>query len=296
MNKRVGIGIVAAAAALAATAVAVVPGIASGSSGTQADLHPAVLGQGLQLVAHLSGASEFPPPSTLSKGTGTAVITIDPNSNQICWFIAVSGLEEVPVLAHIHEGAFNVAGPVRVNLFPPLPPQNGTSTGCVTDPVFAPLIAANPAGFYVNVHALPTWPAGAIRGQLSASPQATVFLPVPARAYDSRLAGGKLQAGETRIIPLSSGKDINGALLSAVPPGATSAIVNLTITDTEGAGFVKMYSAGIPEPATSSINWSESNQNLAVSTPVAVDTTANVKITGGVNATNVVIDVIGFMF
>jgi CHRD domain len=296
MNKRVGIGIVAAAAALAATAVAVVPGIASGGSGTKADLHPDVLGQGLQLVAHLTSASEFPPPSTLSKGTGTAIITIDPNTNQICWNIAVSGLEEAPILAHIHEGAFNVAGPVRVNLFPPLPPQNGTSTGCVTDATFAPLIAANPAGFYVNVHTLPSWPAGAIRGQLAASPQATVFLPVPARAYDSRTAGGKLEAGETRIIPLATGKDSNGTLLPAVPAGATAAIVNLTITDTEGAGFVKMYSAAIPEPATSSINWSESNQNLAVSTPVGVDATANVKITGGVNATNVVIDVIGYTF
>jgi hypothetical protein len=296
MNKRVGVAIVAAAAALAATAVAVVPGIASGSSGAQADLHPAVLGQGLQLAAHLSGASEFPPPPTLSKGAGTAVITIDPNSNQICWIIAVSGLEEVPVLAHIHEGAFNVAGPVRVNLFPPLPPQNGTSTGCVTDAINAPLIAANPGNFYVNVHTLPSWPAGAVRGQLSASPQATVFLPVPARAYDSRLAAGKLQPGETRIIPLATGKDTSGALLPAVPAGATAAIVNLTITNTEGAGFVKMYSAAIPEPATSSINWSESDQNLAVSTPVAVDATANVKVTGGVNPTNFVIDVIGFTF
>ncbi|HEY1278411.1 MAG TPA: CHRD domain-containing protein [Acidimicrobiales bacterium] len=296
MNKRVGIGIVAAAAALAATAVAVVPGIASGSSGTKSDLHPSVLGQGLQLVAHLSSASEIPPPSTLSKGTGTAVITIEPNTSQICWFIAVSGLEEAPILAHIHQGPVTSFGPVVVNLFPPLPPQNGTSTGCVTDTTNAPLIAANPAGFYVNVHTLPSWPAGAIRGQLTASPQATVFLPTPARAYDSRVAGGKLQAGETRIIPLATGKDASGALLAAVPPGATTAIVNLTITDTEAAGFVKMYSAAIPEPATSSINWSQTDQNLAVSTPVAVDATANVKITGGVNATNVVIDVIGFTF
>jgi len=80
-----------------------------------------------------------------------------------------------------------------------------------------------------------------------------------------------------------------------VPPGATAALVNLTVTDTEAAGFVKMYSAAISEPATSSINWSDTGQNLAVSTPVAIDGEGRIKLTGGVNATNVVVDVIGYI-
>jgi CHRD domain len=293
MKTRVGVGIVAAAAALAATAVAVVPGIASGSSGTKAQLNPAELGQGnKELVARLSGAAETPP--NASGASGVANISIDTKTNQICWVISVSGLTAAPNVAHIHQGAPGVAGPILVDLFPPLPPQNGTSSGCRTDPTNAPLIAANPAGFYVNVHDLPTFPGGEIRGQLANAQQSAVFLPVPVRAYDSRLATGKLPAGDTRTISLATGKDANGANLLAVPAGASAAIVNLTITDTEGAGFVKMYSAAISEPATSSINWSETGQNLAVSTPVAVDAQANVKLTGGVNATNVVIDVVGY--
>jgi hypothetical protein len=96
-------------------------------------------------------------------------------------------------------------------------------------------------------------------------------------------------------VELGSGKDATGANQLAVPAGATAALVNLTITDTEAGGFVKMYSAAIAEPATSSINWSQSGQNLAVSTPVGVDSQGRIKLTGGVNATNVVVDVIGYL-
>jgi hypothetical protein len=293
MNKRVGVAIVAAVAGLAGAAVAFVPGIASGSGNS--DLGATEFGAGTkQLVARLAGANEAPGPGD-PNASGIANISIDTATNQICWAISVGGLEANASLAHIHQGPPGVAGPVVVNLFPPLPPQNGTSSGCTTDATYAPQIAANPAGFYVNVHTLPTFPAGAIRGQLANAVTSTVLLPVPLRAYDSRLGDGKLQAGQTRTIGLSTGKDAAGNNVIAVPTGATAAVVNLTITDTEGAGFVKMYSAAISEPATSSINWSESDQNLAVSTPVAIDGQARIKLTGGVNATNVVVDVIGYI-
>jgi hypothetical protein len=295
MNKRVGVAIVAAAAGLIGAAVALVPGIASGS-GNGSDLGTSEFGAGTkQLIARLSGAAEVPGPGD-NVASGIANISIDTATNQICWSITVGGLEGPASLEHIHQGATGVAGPVVVNLFPPLPKADGTSTGCTTDATFAPQIAANPSGFYVNVHTTPTFPAGAIRGQLANAVQSTVLLPVPLRAYDSRLGDGKLQAGQTRTIGLTTGKDAAGANQIALPVGATGALVNLTITDTEGAGFVKMYSAAISEPATSSINWSQSDQNLAVSTPVAVDAQArSIKLTGGVNATNVVVDVVGYL-
>jgi hypothetical protein len=83
-----------------------------------------------------------------------------------------------------------------------------------------------------------------------------------------------------------------------VPPGATAAIVTLTVTDTVGpGGFLKLYSANLATaPATSSINWAGTNQNLAVTTQVAVDTSGSVKVTGGANSTNFIIDVIGYLF
>jgi len=291
MRKRVTI--VAASTAIAGIVAAafIVPGVASGN----AQVSPAELGQGKQLVARLSGASEVPPADP--DASGVASISIDTVTNQICWAISVGGLDpadplDTPTMAHIHEGAVGVNGPVRVNLFPPLPLPS--SSGCTTDAVYAPLIAANPAGFYVNVHN-GHFPAGAIRGQLGNAQQQTVLLPIPLRAYDSRTADGPLAAGTTRTIGLASGKDAAGTSMLALPPGASSAVITLTITQTVGAGFVKVYSAALTtEPPTSSINWSSADQILSVSTPVAVDGQGRVKITAGVNATQVVVDVVGY--
>ena len=72
--------------------------------------------------------------------------------------------------------------------------------------------------------------------------------------------------------------------------------MNITVTETVNGGYVKLYSAAISEPATSTVNWSATGENLAVNTSVAVDGSGKVKITGGVNDTHVVIDVMGYYF
>lgn len=131
----------------------------------------------------------------------------------------------------------------------------------------------------------------------ASNPSAINFLTTPLRSYDSRDSSGtKIPALETRTISLANGKDGGGTTVAAVPAGATAAIVTLTVTETTGdGGFLKLYGASSPEPATSSINWAGANQNLSVSTLVAVDSSGQVKVTGGANATHFVIDVIGYV-
>ena len=105
------------------------------------------------------------------------------------------------------------------------------------------------------------------------------------RVLDTREPGpltGKLGPAEERVVALGF-------------PGARTAIVNLTITETVGGGFVAVFPAGIPWPGNSSINWSASNQNIANGVITALDANASIKIRGGVNPTHVVIDLIGFM-
>ena len=77
--------------------------------------------------------------------------------------------------------------------------------------------------------------------------------------------------------------------------GARTAVINLTITETVGSGFVAVFPANIEWPKNSSINWSASNQNIANGVITAVDGNGNIKIRGGSNPTHVVIDRIGFM-
>jgi hypothetical protein len=107
--------------------------------------------------------------------------------------------------------------------------------------------------------------------------------PLP-RVLDTRDPGpGKLTPTEERVIALGN-------------PGARSAVLNLTITGTEGAGgFVAAFRADISWPGNSSINWSSPNQNVANGVIVALDGAGQIKIRGGSANTHVIIDRIGWL-
>jgi hypothetical protein len=112
----------------------------------------------------LSGPQEVPGPGD-ADATGSADITINANTNEVCWNISVQNARLPAAAAHIHLGAFGVAGDVVVPLS--APGDDGTASGCVTaeaDVVAA--ILANPANYYVNIHTT-DFPDGALRGQLA---------------------------------------------------------------------------------------------------------------------------------
>jgi hypothetical protein len=257
-------------------------------------------------TAQLSGANEVP--AADPDGFGSASVTFDiinatPGTGaEVCWDLSYANLTGTPSAAHIHSGAAGVNGPIVVT-FSGLGASSASNCAAV-DPTLAQQIMDTPANFYVNVHTT-DFPNGAIRGQLSKGPAPAGeahLLTEPLRAYDSRdNAGPKINPNETRTISLATGKNALGASVIALPPGANAAIVTLTVTATNGTassgGFLKMYTAELATPpSTSNINWTGANQNLAVSTQVAVDGTRSVKVTGGANATHFVIDVIGYLF
>lgn len=110
----------------------------------------------------LAGVAEVPGPGDVD-GTGTARITADATTNQICFELTVQAID-APTAAHIHRGAVGQAGPPVITLDPP---TRGESRGCYdVARELAAAIVANPAGFYVNVHNA-TYPQGAVRGQLA---------------------------------------------------------------------------------------------------------------------------------
>jgi hypothetical protein len=102
-------------------------------------------------------------------GVGTAVITI--KSNKVCYDIRPKKAGLTFAAGHIHAGGPGVAGGVVVPLFQaPKKVKGGKLTGCsptVKSSVLAK-IKSKPAGYYVNIHNA-KYPAGAIRGQLSAT-------------------------------------------------------------------------------------------------------------------------------
>lgn len=119
------------------------------------------LGASALLEADLTGAAEAPG-SGDPDGVGEVSLDLI-GDGQLCLRLHVRGIDR-PTMAHIHDGDAGVAGPIGV----PLPtPIFGTVFGCVgvEPPLFA-AIAADPGGFYVDVHTA-AFPAGAVRGQLA---------------------------------------------------------------------------------------------------------------------------------
>jgi CHRD domain len=291
----------AALAAVGAIVAIAIPTMASGNARrtTPTGSFSAMAAAETPYLAKLSGANEIP--AADPDGAGAAAVTIHTVSatqTQICWDLSYSAIA-APTAAHIHRGAAGASGPPVVAFSVP----GATSgSGCAEIEVaLADEIIATPAGFYVNIHT-GEHANGAIRGQLAVGPPpagSAHLLPVPLRAYDSRATGQtRLAGGATRTISLALGKDGAAASTIAVPPGATAAIVTLTVTGTDGpGGFLKLYSAAVPEPGTSTVNWTAVDSDVATTTTVAVDVTGQVKVTAGPGTgTHVIIDVIAYMF
>ncbi|MEO8141389.1 MAG: CHRD domain-containing protein [Sphingomicrobium sp.] len=118
---------------------------------------------GRKLQTSLTGAAEVPGPGD-PDGAGTAEITVNPGQNQVCYKLSVTNIA-VATMAHVHEGAATVAGPVRITLG--TPDAAGVSSGCVkVERALALEILKRPADYYVNVHNA-EFPGGAVRGQLA---------------------------------------------------------------------------------------------------------------------------------
>lgn len=137
-------------------------------------------------------------------------------------------------------------------------------------------------------------------------PEATLYhaLPAPIRVYDSRTGtgaaannDGPLAFGTVRTVSLAQGYSSPSATtkVAAVPAGATSAVVNLTIDGTTQQGFLTLYAANVDQPASSSINWFGTGQILANTNIVALAPDGTIKVTaGGPGSAQVIIDVLGY--
>lgn len=119
----------------------------------------------------LSSEVEVPAPS--DEATGTAWLSINPGTGEVCFDISWDDVEGTVVASHIHVAPVGQAGPIVVPLF--MGPQasdadgDGSVSGCVTSnltPRELAGIIGHPSSYYLNVHSSVNGP-GAIRAQLS---------------------------------------------------------------------------------------------------------------------------------
>lgn len=120
---------------------------------------------GRKFTVALTGAEEAPGPGD-PDGIGIAVLRLNPGTEQVCFDITVENITLPATGAHIHEAPAGSPGPVVVPLT--APDATGHSSGCVeADREEILEIIREPEEYYVNVHTLPNFGPGAVRGQLS---------------------------------------------------------------------------------------------------------------------------------
>ena len=129
-------------------------------------LPTAVSAGGRPFVVPMTGADERPGPGD-PDGTGTAWFWVNYGQMEICYVIEVENVTLPAVGAHIHVAPPTDPGPVVVPLNNP--DASGHASGCaeVADAALLKNILQHPEQYYVNIHTLPGFAAGAVRGQLA---------------------------------------------------------------------------------------------------------------------------------
>lgn len=123
----------------------------------------------------------------------------------------------------------------------------------------------------------------------------TTMLSDSQRAYDSRAGEtpasqkGRHVAREIREIDLTEFTDL--------PVGASGAIINVTVADTDALGYALVFNgdtADSPTPVGSSINWVDAGEFVANGITVSLSASGSVKVYTE-SATDVVIDVVAYI-
>ena len=111
----------------------------------------------------LTGAAERPGPGD-PDGSGTAFIFVDDEENELCLVLFFRNVTLPTTGLHIHEAPPTDPGPIVVGFTAPT--TNVTFQCRAVEDALLDDILANPEDYYLNLHTVPNFAAGAIRGQL----------------------------------------------------------------------------------------------------------------------------------
>lgn len=121
---------------------------------------------GRPFTTTLTGAAEVPPADP--DASGSAAIVLNQGLGTVCFDLSWENVDGTVFAAHIHVAPAGVNGPIVVPLFAGSFAGTDSVSGCVeaVDRDLIKAIRQDPVAYYVNVHSMPNFLGGAIRGQL----------------------------------------------------------------------------------------------------------------------------------
>ncbi len=152
-------------------AVAVVATAVAGSVSAQAQT---------SFVSFLNGAQEVATPPVVTPAFGNGTVMMNAAQTQITINLRFEGLLAGVTVAHIHNGAVGVNGPVILDIFPLIDFSARTFT---SGTIFSRILDVTPAqasvllagNGYFNIHTS-RHPGGEIRGQINVVPEPSTYL------------------------------------------------------------------------------------------------------------------------
>jgi hypothetical protein len=117
----------------------------------------------------------------------------------------------------------------------------------------------------------------------------------PCRLVDTREAGFPAGYGAPALVGGSPRNfDLNDdPLCTGIPASVGAYSLNITVTNAQGPGFIKIYPQGGAQPPVSTLNYVAS-QTIANAAIVAAGTGGGVTVIAGVSGTDVIIDINGY--
>ena len=133
-------------------------------------------------------------------------------------------------------------------------------------------------------------PAGArVASAISSMP--SKFVPMsPTRVMDTRINQGNVPAGKPRA---GGTTHLHLAGVGTIPANATAVVLNVTATETDGAGFLTVFPAGGSRPLASNLNIERTSQTIPNLVTVPVGSGGQVAFFTQM-ATHVIADVFGY--
>jgi hypothetical protein len=219
------------------------------------------------ITISLTGAEEVPGPGD-EDATGTAVIYLRTDSNEVCVDISVQNITLPATAAHIHQAPAGQSGPPVVTLN--APDANGLSSTCATvEAALMMELVNNPQNFYVNIHNA-DFPDGAARGQLvfadtgagteTGSPEATP----ESDTTDTGVASGAITISLTGAeeVPGPGDEDATGTAVVYLRTDSNEVCVDISvqnITLPAAAAHIHQAPAGQSGPPVVTLNAPDAN-------------------------------------